>query len=222
MHHEQSFADMFRDYMKEEASKYGSKFHSFSLDGQDRDAGADYLLTNAHRFTIVEFKYNETSLVSEQYKPKRLTLCKQLSEREDMRKLHDKCHFISWSESNTGVVKTNIYRHEICNKKVFGSDCGLLETVPLRNNMVGADSFSNQFFGPNETASLSLEQFEKYIAWVLKETSASTKSTLELIARSRIKNDLVLVRLDSVAAAQKWVEDNIESSKPKNRRRKKI
>src|SRR4051794_31743466 len=106
--------------MQARAPEYGCRFHSFSFDGQDRDVGADYVLTDADRFAIVEFKYSESDLVSEKLKRRRLTLCQMLETRDDMRALHDFCHFISWSEARTKRIITNIYRHEICTQRIFG------------------------------------------------------------------------------------------------------
>lgn len=195
--------------MKGEASKYGCLFHAFSFDGQDRDTGADYLLTDADRFAIVEFKYSETHLVSEKSKLKRLTLCKELMKRKDMRSLHDSCHFITWSEKPSGSVKTNIYRHEICNKAVFGSSSGLTESKPMKNQRFSADRFAEAFFSSNSDKSLSLAEFESYLAWVLTDTAASTISTLELIARNPKSNELAIVRLKSIAQTQEWVKSHV-------------
>lgn len=195
--------------MRNKASEHRCRFHSFSVDGQDRDAGADYLLTDSDRFSLVEFKFSSGSLVSEKYKPKRLTLCRKLAQRPDMRSLHDLCHFISWTEGSSMSVKTNIYRHEICNRRVFGDSCGLSDTSPILNTRVSAGVFANEFFASSSSRSLSLAEFEAYLDWVLTETSASTNSTLELIAHNPVSNDLALVRLNSIAEAQLWVRNHV-------------
>jgi hypothetical protein len=214
--HEQSFADIFNDFMRFKAGKYGCRFHSFSLDGQDRDTGADYVLTDSDRFAIVEFKYSQSDLVSEKHKPRRLTLCQQLLHRDDMLALHDRCHFISWTEGSARAVKTNIYRNEICTQLVFGSACGLPALNPTSATRVPAGVFAQDFFGGNGTKSLLLAEFESYVAWVLTETSASTTSTIELVAHNPTSNDLALVRLNSIAAAQKWVQAHISPPPPQN------
>jgi len=202
--------------MREQAVVFDAKFHAFSLDGQDRDAGADYLLTDAHRFAIVEFKYSENNLVSEKHKSKRLSLCKKLESRKDMIAYHDKCHFIAWSELDTGAIKSNVYRHEICNEKVFGPNCKLSKKTPFISQRVSASKFSSDFFGNGGTRSLSLTEFETYLAWLMKDASSSTNSTLELMARNTASNDLALVRLKSILEAQNWVKRHI--SKPKRHR----
>jgi hypothetical protein len=214
MQHEQSFADIFRDFMKTKAPEYGCRFHSFSFDGQDRDVGADYLLTDSDRFSIVEFKYTQNDLVSEKFKIRRLTLCNQLLKRSDMRALHDKCHFISWTEGPLKQVNINIYRNEICTQAVFGSSCGLPAKAPKITTRSLASEFTKKFFSPNGDASLSLAEFESYVAWLLSETSASTRSTLELVAYNPASNSLALVHLNSIAEAQAWVQKHINPPPP--------
>lgn len=214
MQHEQSSADIFRDFIKEQALMKGCRFHAFSLDGQDRDAGADYVLSDSDRFAIIEFKYSEKNLISEKHKPRRLTLCQKLLNRQDMTDYHDQCHFITWSELGSGLIKTNIYRKEICNISIFGESCGLTKTSP---NQVSANTFADDFFGSQGLCSLSLHEFETYLGWVLTETSASTKSTVELLARNPNTNELSVKRLNSIAEAKTWVKDHIPKP-PKPRR----
>lgn len=208
MKHEQSFADAFNAFMRRKAAKRGCRFHSFSLDGQDRDAGADYVLTDSARFAIVEFKYSASDLVTEKYKPRRLTLCRELLKRPDMRRLHDRCHFVSWT-GYSGGVETNIYRREICTKAVFGDSCGLSARTPTEITRVTASVFADDFFNVAGKRSLSREEFDTYVAWVLGETSASTKTTLELMAYSPTSEDLTLVRLNSIAEAEIWVRTHV-------------
>lgn len=200
--------------MRRKALEHGCRFHSFSVDGQDRDAGADYLLTDSDRFTLVEFKYSSDDLISEKHKTRRLSLCCGLAANCDMRSLHDRCHFISWAEGPSLSVKTNIYRHEICNRGVFGDGCGLSEASSCSVTRVPAGVFATEFFTTASPRSLSLEEFERYLEWVLTETSASTKSTLELIAHNPDSNELTLVRLSSIAQAQTWVRNHVPSPRP--------
>jgi hypothetical protein len=217
--HEQSLADMFRDFMKEQSFEAGCRFHAFSLDGQDRDAGADYVLTDSDRFAIVEFKYTQKNLISEKYKPRRLKLCQKLLERKDMTKHHDRCHFISWSDSVTCCVKTNIYRKEVCNVATFGCNCGLSDVNPIHSDLSSARAFAKGFFSNQGSHSLSLDEFETYLAWVLTETSASTNSTLELLARNQNTQELAIIRLNSISEAQKWVRDHIQPPPPRKNMR---
>ena len=215
MKHEQSLADLFRNFMQAKALEYGCRFHSFSLDGQDRDTGADYVLTDAYRFAIVEFKYSERDLVSEKSKPRRLTLCQKLLDRDDMLALHDACHFISWSEGPERRVVTNIYRHEICTQAVFGQSCGLLAQRPSTITRASARKFVEDFFSLKGSNSLSLAEFEDYMKWAMVETSGSTRTTLELVAHNPLSNDLALVQLNSIAEAQAWVQAHIAPPPPR-------
>lgn len=217
--HEQSLADEFHEYMRRQSKKYGCRFHSFSLDGQDRDVGADYLLTDSDRFTIIEFKYSEKELVNEKHKERRLKLCIKLEKFKDMCSLHDKCHYVTWLDSLNGLVNTNIYRFEICNSKIFGATCGLTSSTPEIAERIPAKKFASDFFSPGGSRSLSLKEFEDYLAWVLTETSGSEKTTLELVARNTKSNDLALVRLGTISEAQKWVKEHTEPPKPPRQQR---
>jgi len=217
LQHEQSFADSFNAFMRNQALNHGCRFHSFSTDGQDRDAGADYVLTDSDRFTLMEFKYSSTDLVSEKHKPRRLNLCRCLSTRQDMRTLHDQCHFISWTEDLSKSVNTNIYRHEICNRGVFGDACGLSDASPYTNARASARIFATDFFSPTGSRSLSLMEFETYLAWLLTETSESANSTLELVAYNPASNNLALVRLNSISEAQSWVQKHVSPPPPRPR-----
>ncbi|MCO4209859.1 hypothetical protein M2R29_18105 [Aeromonas hydrophila] len=208
MQHEQSFADIFNRYMNRQALMRGCAFYSFSLDGQDRDIGADYLLTNSDRFSIVEFKYMEKDLTSENRKTKRLVLCKKLEKNFTMESYHDSCHFISWSDKDSGEVVTNVYRHEICNQSVFGESCGLKDKLPQVDKRISLKLFSEKFFSHFNEMSLSREDFEEYVEWVLRDTSGSTKSQLQLIAFNPDSDSIALVKINSLTEAQQWVNDH--------------
>jgi hypothetical protein len=202
--HEQSFADEFNAYMKREAQSRGMRVHTFSLDGQDRDAGADYVITDASRFALVEFKYTESSLVSEASKPRRLKLCQKLAHEDYMRELHDKCHFIAWAQKPNMSVKINIYRKEICIKRIFGE---ALAHAPLYelSKRVNAGIFAENFLGLKQSSSLSLDQFEFYVSWVLTQTSGAKVSNLELVTSNVESGELFLVRLRTLKDAQNWL-----------------
>jgi hypothetical protein len=65
-----------------------------------------------------------------------------------------------------------------------------------------------EFFDYEHGRSLSLEEFNEYLEWLMTETSGSTQSTVELIARDPNEDDLVLVRLPSITAAHDWLQQN--------------
>jgi hypothetical protein len=112
------------------------------------------------------------------------------------------------------AVMTNIYRNEICTQAVFGNACGLPAQAPTGNTRARAGQFADEFFNANGRSSLSLEDFESYLEWVMTETSASTAATVELIAHNPESSDLVLVRLNSIAEAQWWVQEHISPPAP--------
>ena len=205
MNHETSFANEFSRFMEKKAAKESCAFHAFSVDSQDRDVGGDYVISDSTRFAIVEFKYTEKQFVDEGRKPKRLALCRQLADRIDMRKLHDRCHVISWLDSVSRFGYTNIYRKEVCNQAVFGELCGLDEDQPRGKARVPLSKFADSFFHDRE-CSASLEEFERYIAWLMRETSGSERTTVELMGYDPLAHELVAVLLPSIADAHSWMQ----------------
>lgn len=201
--HEQSYADIFNAALAREVED--GKFHSFSVDGQDRDAGCDYVISDSDRFAIIEFKWTEKDLPSEARKGRRLELCVALQGNEEMRRFHDKCHFISWSNSGNGKSQTNIYRKEICTQEIFGTACGLNAIAASSTSRVGTAKFADDFF-VKETRSLTLSEFEIYLAWVMKETSGSKESTIELLAYKQESGDVFTFKMKSLAEAQAWMK----------------
>lgn len=208
MNHEQAYADSFNRYMEKKATSCGYSYQSFSVDGQDRDVGGDYVISDSNKFTLVEFKYSERDCLHENRKERRLELCKGLAWREDMRYLHDKCHFISWIDSQLPVSFVHIYRKVVCNRAVFGATCGLeMENAELETR-VPVSEFSDEFFQHTSTRSLSLTEFDRYIAWVMTETSGATRTTLELMTFDIHSRELTMVRLSSIADAYQWMQNH--------------
>jgi hypothetical protein len=72
---EQAVADTFNDYMRDLCRNAEKAFLPFSLGGQDRDS-ADYLISNAEGFALIEFKHSELELINEGKKSRRKKLCK--------------------------------------------------------------------------------------------------------------------------------------------------
>jgi hypothetical protein len=210
--HEQSLADRFNAFMQNQGKDRGIDVHAFSLDGQDRDAGADYVLMDTTRFALVEFKYSEANLVSEAHKPRRLVLCKQLALQSNMRALHDRCHFVAWTEPPSSNVRVNVYRHEICTTRVFNQSFGFPADDPLLAKL-DAGTFAERFLGQSTSNTLTYSEFESYVAWLLTETSGSKKSTIELVASNVDANELSLIRLSSLAEAHSWLQSHRRSPK---------
>lgn len=214
--HEQSYADIFN--LKLQKKLGPDKFHAFSVDGQDRDAACDYVITASDRFAIIEFKWQETDLPSEADKERRLGLCEELETNAEMTLLHDKCHFISWSDSDSGKSQTNIYRKEICTQGIFGTNCSLSSIEAATESRVGIGKFARKFFEKG-TWSLTLPDFETYLAWVMTETSKSNSSTVELLAYRETSNDVFTFRLKSLSEVKAWVKTYKVGPKPKSKKK---
>ncbi|MEK6262819.1 MAG: hypothetical protein AABP62_29830 [Planctomycetota bacterium] len=207
--HEQAVIDAFNGYFEREATRCGRRVRSFALDGQDAIAGADYILTDQSRFTLIEFKYSQDELINEGKKPLRLQLCSALVNAPKMIALHDQCHFIAWAQREPGQLKVrcNIYRLEVCNQHVFGRKCGLTDEMPAEKHRMFAKAFTCDFFSPvGRQCSLSLHEFECYIAWLLREGSGSQKESFELLTDDRSSDECALVTFSSVRAAYDWMQ----------------
>lgn len=206
--HEQSLADEFNDFLKKKAKRLGATFHPFSLDGQDRDAGADYLITESSRFALIEFKYKTSNIKEEGKKDRRLELCKQLKTDFKMKELHDKCHFIACLQSPNLELIANIYRLEVCNDSIFGKEHDLSMSSPRESNRISAEKFADEFFNKSNLRNISLQEFEIYLAWLLQNTSSSSQSSLELACRDPKANTFSFITFSSVRAANDWLIQN--------------
>jgi hypothetical protein len=205
---EQGFADNFNEYMRRAAVQYTWDYHRFSVGSQDRDVGGDYVISDSDRFALIEFKHTEDDCVSENRKPRRLKLCHLVAERRDMRNLHDQCHFIAWTDSATEDGRLNIYRNEVCNESVFGTGCGLnAEQADESTRIWGAD-FAEEFLRKDSVRSVSREDFEAYVEWVMRDTSGASKSTLTLLALDPHLRRMKSVRLQSLAEVYQWMQDH--------------
>jgi hypothetical protein len=208
--HEQALIDIFHDHLRLAALAANKPFHPFSLDGQDRDT-ADYLLSDADRFSLVEYKWD--AVTSEGRKHRRLNLCKALEQKQNlqMRNRHDRCHFLTWQE--IGSMRINIYRHEVCNQMIFGK-AGLPAVQPHTNTRVTVGTFTQEFLKGNR--SLTLSEFEDYLAWLLA-VSEARQSSLELLIDRREMGDWLLVRTSSLDEAATWVRNRfLASAQPRD------
>lgn len=201
---EQSVADIFNGYMHERSCSVGKKYHYFSLGGQDRDAGADYLVSNSNGFALIEFKHSESELPSEGTKLRRKQLCLLLHKKKTMRAIHDKCHFVAWMDKDTGAVRCAPYRTEICNQKIFPTCTKLTRQRPLQSKRILAKTYCDQFISPPPDRYANKAEFEKYLAWLMKDASGSENETVELMARGSM--DCTAIRFDSVDAAYRWMQ----------------
>jgi len=204
--HEQSVIDSFNKFFEKQATEKGRKIRSFSLDGQDALAGADYILTDQSRFALVEFKYTQTEIFDESKKCKRLNLCTKLEHQPDMKILHDQCHFIAWAEAPQMKAQCNIYRLEVCNKQIFGAESGLKNKAPSIKNRIYAKQFTTEFFSGLTPRSLSLSKFESYVEWLLQVASGSSKSSFELLTYDETSDECAMIKLSSISAAYEWMQ----------------
>jgi hypothetical protein len=212
--HEQSLADRFNKFMSSQGSKLRRHFEAFSLDGDDRDTGGDYVMTDTDRFVIVEFKYVEAGILAEGVKERRLELCRKLSDNAEMRDLHDRCHYVAWGEVPGKLTRilTNVYRFEVCNGRVFGEACDwTIEQPPPRDS---AGEFARKFFTQTQTRSLSKDEFETYIGWVKTETSGAEQAEIELVASQDDGDELYLLRFTSIQELYDWAQEAFPKAIP--------
>ncbi|MEP7119948.1 MAG: hypothetical protein ABJE95_03515 [Byssovorax sp.] len=205
MNHEQAVADAFNISLRRKAEKIGRKVHSYALDGQDRDAG-DYLLTDESKFAIVEFKYTDPDISLENRKSRRLRLCRLLETNSGMTTLHDQCHFVAWMQRPKQDVHLNIYRHEVCNREIFGTECGLKCASPSFDSRVLASQFADEVLDTTGTRTLSLAEFERYLAWLMGVASQGPKRTLEILVNDDRTDDVRLVQLSSIRQVYDWFQ----------------
>lgn len=204
---EQSVADTFNSHMREQSERTGDKYHYFSLGGQDRDAGADYLVSNSNGFSILEFKHSELQLKEEGAKKRRENLCVllELNKNKKMREIHDKCHFVAWMDSETGAVKCAPYRSEICNNCIFPKSNRINNPAPTEGNRITADDYCKQFKSPPPERYASKKDFEIYLAWLMKVASGAKVQTVQLMAKR--PDSCAIIRFDSVEAAYQWMQN---------------
>ena len=207
---EQGVADKFNRYLRDMGERKGITVHDFSLGGQDRHAGADYLLSDSSRFALVEFKFVEANIRDEIRKSRRLKLCQKLQVQPDMRQLHDLCHFVAWYDKPTLCVFTNVYRREVCNQRMFGSNSNLHDISSDPSLRATAQNFAQEFLDTqSHNRSLNLQEFEIYLAWLLQTTSGASASSVELLTSDPLKEgELALVWFPSVEEAYRWMQEH--------------
>ena len=65
---EQGVIDAFRDYYHKFSKAKGSPAQSFSVGARDRLIAGDYIFVSESHFTLIEFKWGESSLKAERAK----------------------------------------------------------------------------------------------------------------------------------------------------------
>ncbi len=209
--HEQSVIDLFFRYLNKVADQRGKKCFYCSFDGQDRFIGADYLLTAATKFTVTEFKYDESGIASERNKPLRLEMCKRLENEDNRQNEHITCHFIAWSSGFfQKTVHFNQYSNEVCNRKVLGLLCGLNSGDPTAGERIDADVFINLFLSGE--IGLPFESFQSYINWLIKnpdnDDGDGPQEFIELLLLDESRDDFALIGFSSLLELKNWLDKN--------------
>jgi hypothetical protein len=201
---EQSNADHFNKYLKVRADQVGLDFVDFSLNGQDRDAGADYLFAAESKFCLVEYKDNEDCIAAEGGKPRRRKLCEILEDEENevWKAHHDICHYIGWRDEDTDL-RFNVYRKEVCNKKIFAESEIVSCQLPDASLRITGTAFADEFVAGGR--SLGLDDFEKYLDWLIIKGSGGKVGTLQLAVSNPNMRVFSTLRFKSVSEANNWI-----------------
>ncbi|WP_421445270.1 hypothetical protein [Agrobacterium tumefaciens] len=194
----------FQEALEKRATLRGTKVHSFPLNAQDRDAAGDVIFSDEARLSLIEFKSREQNLHDEGRKPKRRKLCSLLIEQHEMRHLHDQCHFAAWLTGKH--VHLNVYRHEICNRTVFADELMLPSEGELSSRLIFSEYAESFLAGVG--VSLSLAEFEHYLAWVMTKTSGSQSSTVSVQAIDPTEDELVILDFGSLREVHNWFAAN--------------
>ena len=210
--HEQSVIDLFLRYLNKASEQQGKKILSFSLDGQDHLVGADYLLTETTKFTVIEFKYDESDISSERNKPIRLVMCSRLEKENDRLIEHMHCHFIAWSSGFLWgrTVYFNNYSNEVCNRKVLGPLCGLISGSPIVEERTNADEFIEEFLSGD--IGLRFECFHSYITWLINnpddDDGDGPHEFIELLLLDEDRDNFSMVTFHSLLELKEWLDNH--------------
>lgn len=212
MKHEGSISSIFNDYMNVIAEANNFPFYPFDLDGQDRYVCGDALFLSTDKFCIVEYKYTSNEISNENKKEKAVAVCLCLEGNDELKLLHDKCHYIAFESEET--LMANIYRNEICNQKVLSGITKLSSLQPMVSNRYHLHEFAKIFFTDTNMFS-SLPEFKKYLKLLLSCGGGDEERELELVInnynddRSGVKTK----KVRSLLEAQKWVIKNYDQKK---------
>jgi hypothetical protein len=213
---ENQLINLFNEYLHDEASRLSASLHDFSLGGQDRILGADWLYRANGLFMLVEFKAINDGYLTEKKKPLRAALCLQLARNQMMRDRHERCHFIAWGDNES--LYANIYRRQVCNTRVFPS---LDTNAPDLSNLMGAESFSRSLLSIDTPQGLPLQEFEAYLCWLRQiddsDGPEQMPSAVQLIARDKSRPGFATKVFNSVSALDQWIRSQPQpSSSPTN------
>jgi hypothetical protein len=166
------------EFKKALRSIAGSRhFDDFPLGPQDRYVLADDFWATYDNFAIVESKWSEEELRSEQGKLDRVkALCKNLKTSPHMAFLHSQCHRIAWRDSQTHRLMSQEYRKGVC-CELFPATC---VDIDCTTEPIAVDDFGIEFFGEPPSHCLPAEEFQEYIRWLTTVVTGSARDILVL------------------------------------------
>ncbi|MFZ3516592.1 hypothetical protein LC147_26325 [Vibrio harveyi] len=202
---EDSVIDIFRKRVEKLARKVDKQVITSPLNGQDRELGADFFLSETTKFAIIEFKYRECDIKTEVRKDLRKLLCENLQEDVLYKNLHINCHFIAWStKEKKPNVEMNFYCNEVCNKSIF-KDSNTLNETSISDTRQSDIDFINEFLSGNK--GLKYKAFYKYINWLF-EVAGDTSGRFELLFEHPDQNIIDSVPITSLAQLKEWLINN--------------
>lgn len=200
--HEQFIADKFFEYFGALRSGISTPPNKMALDGQDAILGADYLINNATKFSLIEFKFEEKDIKTENKKPLRKKLCEALNNNKNLLSLHEKCHYISFF--NEKMIFLNVYAYEVCCKAVFTSNiCHVKPSLNVPIERMNYIQFTDDFAKATSKIGLCARHFQLYID-KLCNIAGTDPTSIELVAMAPNGNNMALVKFNSIAALHLW------------------
>lgn len=209
---EQSAIDGFFKHFHAAASKKNRKAVNCSMDGMDTILGADYIFTDNVKFALTEFKFDETDLKSEAEKHRRKSLCIALDADVARANLANRCHYISWTkraEERRRVIYFNKYKHQICNREVFGDECELKDCEPSAKP-IPAREFISLFLQHKVGANFKLFNF--YVEWLLEREEED--SGVEILLDDPEDENCGLIEFESLSKLRDWLNKYIPTPPP--------
>ncbi|EHR6003887.1 hypothetical protein V8038_004479 [Vibrio parahaemolyticus] len=202
---EDSVIDLFRKRVEKLARKFDKQVITSPLNGQDRELGADFFLSEMTKFSIFEFKYRENDIKTEVRKDLRKILCEKLQQDAVNKNLHKECHFIAWStEEKNPNVEMNIYCNEVCNKSIFKKS-NILDEMRVSDTRQSDIGFITEFLAGNK--GLEYKVFFKYINWLLG-VAGDTSGRFELLFEHPDENIIDSVPITSLSQLREWLIEN--------------
>lgn len=171
----------FKEALRRVADESNRHFDHFPLGPQDRYVLADDFWATYDNFAIVESKWSEEELRSENAKFERVkALCEKLRDTPDMAFLHAQCHRIAWRDSKTHRLMSQEYRKGVC-CDWFRDTC---RGIDYETEAMAVDDFAREFFGEPPLHCLPAEQFQTYIMWLTTVVTGTAREITVLAQKS--------------------------------------